>query len=94
MSIKFEALLTPSETIMSSLTIRESSELIFENNTVYSALFDENLSYTKYTCINDNISTLYLFYLTPEMYSMYEHHNIGFKSFEDAILVIEILGRD
>lgn len=90
MPIKFEALLTPSETILAKLTIHESSELIFENNTVYSALLDEILSYKKYTCINDNVSTLYLFYLTPEMYSMYKYHNIGFKSFKDAILVIEI----
>ena len=100
--LHFEALMTETDTILSNSyifpSLKRDTEVVFlklhNRQTVYSTLLDEVLNVEHYLIIEDSVSKMFIFKLSPNMYTMSDYHNIGLKNYANAYLIVEVLTID
>lgn len=101
-TIHFEALITETKTVFKyawsipklMMPCMIPIDKKCEHDILYSTLLDGYLYIDDYNIIQDSTSTLGIFKLASDMYAMSDCHNIGFKQFDDAYLLIELFNAD
>ena len=52
------------------------------------------LNVLEYKKLEDKVSTIFIFKLKPQMYTMSDVHHIGLKNFDDAYLIVEFISEN
>ena len=92
MFIMYECIVENNHTILTNFRCREAHELNFKfkKDTVYANILDEYLNYEQVTISSDWISSVYIFKLKADTYTMSSSHNVGLRNLNDAYYIVEI----
>ena len=98
MIVYFEALVTETKTVLKNLYLYPDQSTPYAipidkkcgRDVVYSTSLDEYLNVDDYNIMRDSTTTLGVFKLASDMYTMINCHNIGLEQFDNAYLLVEL----
>ena len=93
MFMMFECIVENKHTILTNFKCREAHRLNlqFKKDAVYANILDEYLNYEQVTVSSDWVSSVYIFKLKDDTYTMSSSHNIGLRNLKDAYYIVEII---